>query len=76
MEGEDFTTMMIASMDYMYSKKDMPEMFMNDMPEAKWLSNFTRVITPSNHVEVLELQVESHGWEEFERGLVRSILLQ
>ena len=53
-----------------YCEAYKAELLMNEIPEARWKSNFTRVITPSLHVEVLELQTESHGWEEFERGFL------
>ena len=31
-----------------------------------------KVIMPSLHIEVLELQAENRGWEEFERGLLEA----
>ena len=47
------------------------KMLMWDIPEDMWLSGFPRVVTPSIHVEVLEVQLGCQNWDEFEGLLLK-----
>ena len=46
------------------------EMLMRDIPKAKQLSGFARVVTSSLHGEILEMIPQIHNWLEFERRLL------
>ena len=44
-------------------------MVMRDIHSEKQLSGFPRVVSPSIHVEVLEVQAVCRNWEEFKGRL-------
>ena len=46
-------------------------MLMRDIPDEA-VKQLRKVVMPSLHTEVLELQAESHSWEDFERGLLEA----
>ena len=46
------------------------EMIMRDIPVDRRLSGFSRVVSPSIHAEVLEVQASCQKWEEFEGRLL------
>ena len=46
------------------------EMLMRNIPEDRQLSGFPRVVTPSTHAEVLEVQADCHNWADFEARLL------
>ena len=45
------------------------EMLMRNIPEDRRLTGFPRVVTPSIHTEVLEIQADCRNWEEFEERI-------
>ena len=47
------------------------EMLMRDVPDDRQLSAFPRVVIPSTHTEVLEMQADSRSWQEFEERLLK-----
>ena len=69
---------MIVGMIGHFNGKDMTsylesykaEMIMRDIPEDKRLARFPRVIMPSIHTEVLEVQVVCWNWLEFKGWLL------
>ena len=45
------------------------EMLMQNIPEDRRLTRFPRVVTPSIHAQVLEIQADCRNWEEFKERL-------
>ena len=50
--------------DSWYLEAYKAEMLMKDIPEAKQLSGFARVVMMSLHGEILEMIAENHDWVE------------
>ena len=46
------------------------KMLMRNIPEDSRLSGFPRVVTPSIHAEVLEVQADYRNWADFEGRLL------
>ena len=45
------------------------EMLMRDILDDRWFSGFSRIVTPSIHAKVLEIQADCRNWLEFKERL-------